>query len=152
MTVSTTPGTLKKFRRTPWRFQQTVERPEAGKLERFVSTIIISHGGFETGTVTIDEVVFNTERMSVLCLAGSTLTHDSSISANSAEELQALLVAAFWDGVDFIYIPTPTPFVFYADHDDWITFYANTKSHLNRVIERLASDGYKIVQDWQREL
>jgi hypothetical protein len=152
MTVSTTPGALKKFRRTPWRFQQTVERPEASELDKFVSTIIASHGGFESATVTIDDVVFNTERMSALCPADSTLTHDSSISADSAEELRALLVAAFWDGPDFICIPTPKPFVFYADHDDWITFYANTKSHLNHVIEPLVSHGYKMVQNWQRAL
>ena len=77
MTVTQTPGAVKKFRRTPWRFQQTVERPEASDLERFV---------------------------------------------------------------------------FYSDHDDWITFYANTKSNINHVIEPLASQGCKLVQNWQRDL
>ncbi|MCI0747917.1 MAG: hypothetical protein L0Y58_21125 [Verrucomicrobia subdivision 3 bacterium] len=111
-----------------------------------------AHGRVEAVTVTIDEVVFDTERMSALCPPGSTLAHDTSVSAHSAEEAHALLVAAFWDGPDFICIPTPKPFVFYADHDDWITFYANTKSHLNHVIEPLASRGYKLVQNWEREL
>ena len=152
MTVTLNPGALKKFRRTPWRFQQTVGRPEASELDGFVSSIITAHGNFEAATVTIDEVIFNTQRMSALCPAGSTLTHDTSISAESAEEAHALLVAAFWDGRDFVCIPTPKPFVFYADHDDWITFYANTKSHLNHVIDPLGSRGYKLVQDWQREL
>ena len=152
MTVTPTPGVLKKFRRTPWRFQQTVERPNAGDLERFVSTIITAHGGLEAATVTIDAVIFDTVRMSALCPTGTSLTHDSSLAAQSVEEAQALLVAAFWDGPDFVCIPTPKPFVFYADHDDWITFYANTKSHLNHVIEPLASHGYKIIQNWQREL
>ena len=76
-------------------------------------------------TITIDAVIFNTERMSALCPTGSALTHDISLAAESAEEAQALLVAAFWDGPDFVCTPTPKPFVFYADHDDWITFYAN---------------------------
>ena len=152
MTVFHTPGTLKKFRRTPWRFQQTVERPIAGELDRFVSTIISSHGGFEALTVTIDDVVFNTRRLCAFCPARFTLAHDFSISAESAEEVRSLLGAAFWDGPDFICIPTPKPFVFYADHDDWITFYANTKSHLNHVIEPLSSRGCKMVQNWQREL
>ena len=71
MTVSTNPGTLKKFRRTPWRFQQTVEIPEVRELDRFVSTIIASHGGCEVATVTIDKDIFNTERMSALCPAGT---------------------------------------------------------------------------------
>ena len=47
MTVTPTPGALKKFRRTPWRFQKTVERPDARDLERFVSTIISAHGNLE---------------------------------------------------------------------------------------------------------
>jgi|SRR6185369_5362230 len=151
MTVTLTPGALKKFRRASWRFQQTVERPQASDLQQFVSTIFQGHD-VAAGTVTIDEIVFNTERLASLCPAGSTLMHDSSISAESFEELHALLVAAFWDTPDFICIPTPKPFVFYADHDDWITFYANTKSHLNHVIEPLASHGYKLVKNWEREL
>lgn len=151
MTVSLASGAFKKFRRTPWRFQQTVEQPKVGDLPRFISTILQGHD-IVAGTVTIDQVIFNTERLTALCPAGSTLTHDSSISAGSSADLHALLVAAFWDGLDFICIPTPKPFVFYADHDNWITFYANTKSHLNHVIEPLTAHGYKLVKDWQREL
>ncbi|MCL4177148.1 MAG: hypothetical protein KJ072_05325 [Verrucomicrobia bacterium] len=152
MTATPTPGAIKKFRRTPWRFQQTVERPDAGELERFVSTIITAHGGLEAATVTIDSVILDTVRMSALCPDGAALTHDVSLVAQSPAEAKALLCAAFWDGPDFICIPTPKPFVFYADHDDWITFYANTKSHLNHVIEPLASHGYKLVKKWEREL
>jgi len=63
MTVTHTPGTIKKFRRTSWRFQQTVERPEVSDLERFVSTIFRAEHHIEAATVTIDEVVFDTERM-----------------------------------------------------------------------------------------
>lgn len=110
MTVTTTPGALKKFRRTPWRFQQTVERPD--DVERFVSTIIAAHGSLDAATVTIDAVIFDTVRMSELCPAGATITHDVSLVAQSAAEARALLVAAFWDGPDFICIPTPKPFVF----------------------------------------
>lgn len=146
------PGTLKKFRRTPWRFQQTVELPAPNGRDRFISTIIASLDGLESATLTIDNVVFNTERMTALCPAGSTLTPDTTILAQSTEEMQALLVAAFWDGNDFICIPTPKPFVFYADHHDRITFYANTRSNLNPVILPLESNGYKLIKDWQREL
>ncbi|HEX7858913.1 MAG TPA: hypothetical protein VF773_01160 [Verrucomicrobiae bacterium] len=152
MTITTTRGAIKKFRRTPWRFQQTVQRPDPGDLDRFVSTIIAAHGNLEAATVTIDEVVFDTVRMSELCTAGSVLAHDVSLTAHSSEEAQALLVAAFLDGPDFICVPTPKPFVFYADHHDWVTFYANTKSHLNQGIIPLEGQGYKMIQDWQREL
>lgn len=151
MKVTLTRGTLKKFRRTPWRFQQTVARPDADDLDRFVS-IITAHGNLESGTVTIDAVVFNTEQLTTLCPTGSTFTHDTSILAQSADEMRALLAVTFGDGPDFICIPTPKPFVFYADHHNWITFYANTKSNLNLVIKPLAAHGYKLVQDWKREL
>jgi hypothetical protein len=152
MTVTVTPGALKKFRRTPWRFQQTVERPDARDLERFVSTIFAAHGYIQTATVTIDEAVFNTDRMCALCPSGTELSHDTSLAAESPEEAKTLLVAALWDLPDFVCIPKPTPFVLYADHDNWITFYSNTKGHLNHVIEPLASHGYKLVENWQREL
>jgi hypothetical protein len=91
--------------------------------------------------------------MTALCPAVSPLAlmRESSILVR-AEEVDALLVAAFKDGPDFIFIPSPKPFVFYADHDYYITFYANTKSHLNHIIEPIASQGYKLVQNWQREL
>jgi hypothetical protein len=151
MDASNTPGALKKFRRTPWRFQQTVELPAVSDRDRFVSVIIAALDGFPSAAVTIDEVVFNTERMTALIPMGFTLAHDTTISAQSTEETHALLLAAFWDGSNFICVPTPKPFVFYADHDDWITFYANTKSNLNRIIEPLTSHGYKLVPDWQRK-
>ena len=152
MNATTTPGALKKFRRTPWRFQQTVQLPEVGERDRFVSTILSALDGLESAAVTIDEVVFDTVSLTALCPAGTKLTHDSTISAESAEEAHSLLMAAFWDGPDFICVPTPKPFVFYADHDDWITFYANTKSNLNRVIQPLKSQGFKLVQGWERKL
>jgi hypothetical protein len=153
MIVTHTPGAVKRFRRTPWRFQQTIERPPAGELEEFVSTIVAAHGRIQEATITIDEIVFGTERMTALAPKTSTLplVRESSVTA-TANEVKALLVATLMDGPDFIFIPVPKPFVFYADHDDWITFYANSKSQLNHIIEPLASHGFKLVQNWQREL
>src|SRR5687768_916561 len=109
MMVTQTAGAVKKFRRTPWRFQQTVKRPEASDLGRFVSTITTAHAYIANGTVIIDAVIFGTERMTALCPVDQVfpLTRDSSISMESAEELHAVLVAAFMDGPDFIFIPTP---------------------------------------------
>lgn len=154
MTVTHNPGAVKRFRRTPWRFQQTVERPVAKDLDRFVSTIVAGHGDIKEAAITIDQIVFGTARLSALVAATSapTLSRESSISANTHEEIEAILVAAFMDGLDFIFVPAPKPFVVYADHDNWITFYANSKSHLNHIISPLASNGYKLVQNWQRDL
>ena len=54
------------------------------------------------------------------------------------------------DWVDFVFIPEPKPFVIYADHDEYITFYANTKSNLNRVADALLAQGFKSVQNFER--
>jgi len=126
MIVSQNAGAVKKFRRTSWRFQQTIE--SSGDPERLAATIVAAHGAMEEATVTIDEVVFNTVRLSELLPDSPTLQlgRDSAISACSPEEIQKLLVATFDDGVDCICTPTPKPFVFYVDHENWITFYANT--------------------------
>ena len=151
MIVSQSAGTVKKFRRTSWRFQQTIEK--SGEAERLAGTIVTAHGAMEEATVTIDEVVFDTARLGELLPVSPTLQlgRDSAISACSPEQIQKLLVAAFDDGVDFICTPTPKPFVFYADHDDWITFYANTKSNLNLIVEPMERAGFKLVKNWARE-
>ena len=88
--------------------------------------------------------------MKALCPANAQLTTDWSLLAD-AQEAVSLLGAALNDGPDFIFIPEPKPFVCYSDHDEWITFYSNTKSNLNDIIEPLAGRGYKLIQDWQRE-
>ena len=151
MIVSQSAGAVKKFRRTPWRFQQTIS--SSGDPEGLAATIVAAHGEMEEVIVTIDEVVFNTVRLSELLPDGPTLQlgRDSAISASSPEEIQKLLVAAFDDGVDCICSPTPKPFVFYADHENWITFYANTKSNLNLIIEPMERAGYKLVKNRVRE-
>jgi hypothetical protein len=79
MIVSAIPGALKKFRRTSWRLQQTVERPPAVELDKFVSTFLQAQQRIKAATLTIDAVIFNAERLTALCAAGSALTHDSSI-------------------------------------------------------------------------
>lgn len=149
MIATPTPGALKNFRRTPWRFQQTVELSQSACIEEFASLIIQSHPEITGGTVTVDEVVFDTDRLGSICPVSTIFERDCSVMAQTREELYDLFVAALGDGLDFLCTPSPKPFCFYSDHDDWVTFYANTKSHLNHVIGPLASHGYRLI-DWQR--
>jgi hypothetical protein len=51
--------------------------------------------------------------------------------------MKEALIAVLSDCVDFLFIPTPTSFVIYADHDEYITFYAHTRSNLNQVANPL---------------
>lgn len=157
ITVEHTPGALKKFRRTPWRFQQTVEWPNntnnTEDRAKFVETIFEANGQISEGTVVIDEVVFNATETNKVCanVSADVLGRDWAITCSSQEEMKRLLMAVFHDGMDFIYAPNPKPFVFYADHDDWITFYANTKSNLNMICQPLEAAGFKMIENWQRE-
>lgn len=153
MTVVQMEGAMKRFRRTPWRFQQTIETPMQ-HLDGFVSVIASAHGKLEKAVVTIDQVVFDTDHLNALVADGVStprLARDFSIATDDAQDIAPLLRAAFADWIDFLFVPTPKPFVIYADHDEYATFYANTKSHLNRIVEPLASRGYRLVSDWTRD-
>jgi hypothetical protein len=154
MTLLKTPGAIKKFGRTPWKFQATFHTP-LKQLDLFVAAILDDEGGLEKGTVTIDGVVFDPKNLQRLLAASPLpveLGCDWSISADGMVQIRELLKAALSDWVDFSFIPTPKPFVIYADHDEYTTFYANTKSNLNGVVRALLAKGFKQVLDYQREL
>jgi len=154
MTITHTPGVLSKFGRTPWGLQTTFGTP-LENLESFVSTILPDEGEFEKGSATIDEIVFEPRTLNAL-LAGdpalSQLSRDWSIHAEGKEHVRELLQSVLSDWIDFLFVPTPKPFVIYADHDEFTTFYASTRSNLNRVVQPLLSKGFKQIPDYQREL
>ena len=153
MTLSNTPGLIKKFGRTSWRFQTTFATP-LKELDSFVSTILAGDDRFEKGTVTIDGYVFDPKNLKHLLTAKSLsgeLGRDWSITADSPMEAHELLKAALPDWVDFLFILMPKPFVIYADHDEYTTFYANTKSNLNRVSQPLLKNEFQQIPDFQRE-
>ena len=75
-----------------------------------------------------------------------------SVTATGQQELEELLHTAFTDWFDFLFVPTPKPFVIYADHDEYTTFCANTRSNLNRVVEALSAKGFQEVTEYWREL
>jgi hypothetical protein len=143
MTLTQVPGSLKRFRKTPWRFQKTFQTP-LKDLHRFAAAILSSHDPASTGCVTIDQAVFEPKHFIAL-LAEHSLPaqygRDWSVTAKGRQEIAELLEATLSDWIDFIFVPTPKPFVIYADHDEYTTFYANTKSGLNAVVEPLSIGG-----------
>jgi len=154
MTLSETPGSLTPFRRIPWRFQQTFHTP-LKKLQPFVAAIVSGHKPLQAAALTIDEVVFEPKHL-ISLLGRYSLPpecgHDWSVAANGQQEVAELLEAALSDWLDFIFVPVPKPFVIYADHDEYATFYANTKSNLNGVVQALVAGGFQKVQDYERVL
>lgn len=105
--------------------------------------------------MTIDQTVFEPKHL-VALLAKHSLPpehgRDWSVIAETRAEVSELLEAALGDWMDFVFVPTPKPFVIYADHDEYTTFYANTKSGLNVVVEPLLAAKFKQVSDFEREL
>jgi len=153
MNFSITPGVMKKFGRTPWKFQTTFQTP-LENLVRFVSTILSVDERIESGIVTIHRIVFEPEKLGALADPGTlsfNLGHDCSIRANGAEEVHALLRTALSDWVDFLFVPTPRRFVIYADHDEYTTFYANSKGSLRQVALALSAAGFREISDYQRD-
>ena len=150
MTYEMTPGAIKKFKRTPWRFQQTVVTP-LQDLERFAA-VIVGANPCERARATIDEWFFEPRKINALPgIPPGGVRRDLTIEAAEGE-VAALLVLCFSEWINFIFVPTPKPFVIYADHDEYATFYANSKSNLNLVIEPLRKAGFTLVEDWEREL
>jgi hypothetical protein len=152
MNASFTPGSIKKFGRTSWRFQTTFETP-LKDLENFVTAILSADDSIGQGIVTIDQIVFEPENLKpVLTDKTQSLTHDWSVTADTRIEVQKLLHATFADWIDFAFVPSPKKFVIYADHDEYATFYANTKSNLNRIVTALSGKSFTQVTNWQRQL
>lgn len=154
MKLLSTPGSLKRFRRTPWKFQQTFLTP-LKNLEPFVSTIISAHAPLEKACVTIDQVVFEPQSLKAFLAQYSIseeVGHDISLEAVGQQVVKALLRSTLADWIDFLFVPTPKAFVIYADHDEYTTFYANTKGDLNRLVIALSANGFEMVEDYERTL
>lgn len=154
MTLSPTPGALKRFRQAVWRFQQTFHTP-LKDLDRFVSTIFSAHGPPDKGCVTIDQVVFEPRILNALLaehsIAGG-LGRDVTLDATGRQEVEGLLRSTLGDWIDFLFVPQPKPYVIYADHDEYTTFYANSKGNLSKIVHALSEGGFKRIEDYERSL
>ena len=109
----------------------------------------------EKGIIAIDGIVFEPKNLMKLLSAypqSMNLTHNWSIESITTQSIRELLLATFQDWIDFAFIPAPQPFVIYADHDEYTTFYAMTKSNLNRVVQPLLAQGFTQVKDFERSL
>ena len=149
-----TPGAIKKFRRTSWKFQVTFQTPLQA-LEPFVSAILGQEPAIERGILTVHDVVFEPKKLQALIPSGGdslAVGKDSCFEAESRTEVEKLLNAAFGEWVDFLFVPTPKPFVIYADHDEYTTFFFNTKSGISQLTETLVKSGVRQVHEYQRTL
>jgi hypothetical protein len=154
MTLTETPGALKRFRKTSWKFQRTFQTP-LKNLQTFVTTIVSAAQPLKGGSLTVEQAVFEPKHLNGLLTSYSIppkYEHGLSLIAADRQEAEALLLAVLSDWVDFLFIPDPKPFVIYADHDEYTTFYGQTRSNLNRVINALSGQGFESVPGYERRL
>jgi hypothetical protein len=154
MMLTETPGALKRFRKSSWKFQQTFQTP-LKNLQSFVTMIVSAAQPLKGGSLTVEQIVFEPKYLNGLLTSYSIspkYEYGLSLIAADREEAEALLLAAFSDSIDFVLIPDPKPFVIYADHDEYTTFYAQTRSNLNRVINALQDQGFESVFGYERRL
>lgn len=152
--LSHTPGSLAKFKKTVWTLQCTIRTPLTN-LQPFVLEIISALAPTQRGIIAIDGYVFTPKNLGKLLSVypqSLNLTHDWSVESITTDSITNLLLACFQDWIDFAFIPTPQPFVLYADHDEYTTFYAMTKSNLDRVVRPLLAQGFTQIKDFKRSL
>lgn len=152
MDLSEAPGTINKFGRTAWKFQQTFRTP-LKNLEPLISSVITAVPRIQAACLTIDKVIFEPKHLIALMTrhqAPLRYVRDITITASGTNESEALLLAALSDWIDFLFVPRPKPFVIYADHDEYTTFYAQTRSNLNSVTCPLARQGVEEIPGYRR--
>src|SRR5690606_15934957 len=153
MTISNTPGAIKKFKRTAWSCQTTFATP-LKKLDVFVPAIFSSLEPIKEASITIDGYAFEPKNlialMSKYSLVGN-LQRDTSLTVVDPSKVQELLRIAFSDWCDFLFVPVLKLFVIYADHDEYATFYANTQSNLERIRSSLLLKGFEEIRNYERK-
>ena len=144
------PGTLQQFRRTTWEFQQTFHTP-LKDLPHFVDVIVSALPATDAAQAVFQQVVFEPRYGLVPLYAKHSLPQkwygdNVTIEAQSALEAHELLQAVLSEWIDFLFVPTPKPFVIYADHDEYITFLAHRKGQLAGVVEPLIGAKFTTVK------
>jgi hypothetical protein len=155
MRASESPGLLKKFRRSPWKFQRTFRTP-LQDLARFTHVIMSTLPTTERASAIFEQVVFEPRSELLLLFAKYSLPpkwydKNFTIEAECAAEAHELLQAMLSEWIDFLFVPTPRRLVIYADHDEYTTFLANRRGHLSAVVAALNAAKFHPV-DWVREL
>jgi hypothetical protein len=142
-------GALKQAKRAARGYQQTFSTP-LQDLDRFVGTILSALPGVETGRAVIEQIVFEPRyRLPQLAkkhdLDADWVGQDLVIEAVGRDEVQELLCAMLSEWIDFCFIPAPGRYLIYADHDEFITFFADKEPQLDRLASALTRTGFKRV-------
>lgn len=130
----------------PWPFQQTFKTP-LKNLDSFVGALS-DRISLERCALNTDSIVFEPRYLLEFLSRSSIQVEDQwefILSADSVEECAGLLVAALSDWIDFCLVPQSERFAIYADHDEYITFYAPTEEIVNAIRLSLVDRGFDAV-------
>ena len=142
-----------------FKHQETFCTPKDGP-QLFVRAFLSGLQPVQTGILTIDEIIFEASRLNALLARQSIPAlrtdntrsmHDWSIECSGKEDVENVLACALADAVEFAFVPMPKRFMIYSDHDEYTTFFAATKSHLNCVCDALSQAGFGR-QEYRRRL
>src|SRR5689334_3333696 len=107
MRIFEAPGTLKKYRRSEWQFQQTFQTP-LKDLTRFTDSVMSALPEIEGAQAVLDQVVFEPRYGLVPLYAKYSLPQkwrgdDLTIEAQGAIEARELLQAMLSEWIDFLF-------------------------------------------------
>ena len=134
---------IKRFRANPWAAQRTFETPKK-ELQRFVKTFLAPFS-LERAVLETAQVVFEPDNLLKLADKYSIRVHNQwelKLEAVELFSVSELLEAALGDCVDFAFVLAPAAFAIYADHDQYITFYAPDEPPLAAVSSSLLAAGF----------
>jgi hypothetical protein len=150
--LSERPDEIQQFCANPWPFQRTFLTP-LKDLNRFVTTCLSAFPPLEEGSFSTDQVVFEPTHILELLTDTSIEVenwYQLTLKTEGAAEIARLLESILADPVDFFFVPKPSSFAIYADHDEYTTFYANEKPRLESLVMALEKAGFPPVADYIR--
>src|SRR5881394_1250371 len=126
MRLSESPGTIKRYRKQEWSYQQTFQTP-LKQLPRFVDAIFSAIPEIESASAVFEQVVFEPHYGLVPLYAKYSLPQkwygdNVTLASENAAEARELLEAVLSEWIDFLFLPSPASFIIYADHDEYTTF------------------------------
>jgi len=126
------PDSIRHFRTNPWPHQRTLVTPRKN-MASFLSALLAVFS-VDRGAASTDQVVFEPDSFLEL-LKDRDLAIENywafSAEASNSEDVAVLLNAMLSDWIDFLFVPSPTSFAIYADHDEFLTLYVPTSSALD---------------------
>ncbi len=144
------PRAIYQFRANPWPYQKTLVTPRKD-LASFLSALLAAFP-VDHGVASTDQVVFEPDNFLELLKARELSIENYwtfCAEASNKKDVAVLLDAVLNDWIDFVFVPSPTSFAVYADHDEFLTIYVPTSSGLDQVVARLELVGF-VFQDYVR--